>query len=134
MSRHEQSSPLSNPWRTIHGAIWIIGLGILFWKGWFWPGILILVGISAILEVVFARLAPPQATAPLSPQTAAPQAGLPPAAHPLAPAPAAVHRADLLPATCPKCGAPARPNEVRWTGEQSADCSYCGTNLPMDKK
>jgi hypothetical protein len=42
MTRHERKTRLVGPWRNIHGAIWLIGLAILFWKGWWWPGILIL--------------------------------------------------------------------------------------------
>jgi len=44
--------------------------------------------------------------------------------------PATVHRADLLPPVCPKCNAPIRGNEVKWTGPRSANCAYCGANLP----
>ena len=54
---------LVGPWRSIHGAVWLIGLAILFWKGWFWPGILVLIGISAIVEAVI-RLAMPGSTEP----------------------------------------------------------------------
>ena len=43
------------------------------------------------------------------------------------------HRLHLLPATCPSCGGPTRGHEVKWTGPQSADCPYCGINLPMKK-
>ena len=38
---------------------------------------------------------------------------------------------EILDEKCPKCGAPVRGDEVKWTGQQSADCSYCGANLPM---
>jgi DNA-directed RNA polymerase subunit RPC12/RpoP len=38
-----------------------------------------------------------------------------------------------LPHVCPNCGGPIRGHEVKWTGVQSADCPYCGTNLPMSK-
>lgn len=40
-------------------------------------------------------------------------------------------RLELLPANCPNCGAPLHGNDVKWTGAQSADCPYCGMNLPM---
>jgi hypothetical protein len=126
---------LVGPWRSIHGAVWLIGLAILFWKGWFWPGILVLIGISAIVEAVI-RLTVPSSTAPAAeakkPEEAAPAAT--PIATP-APAPAATpaepeHRADLLPPVCPKCNAPIRGNEVKWTGPRSANCAFCGANLP----
>ena len=50
---------------------------------------------------------------------------------PGAKATSAEHRLELLPATCPNCGGPLRGDNVKWTGAQSADCPYCGTNLPM---
>jgi hypothetical protein len=43
----------------------------------------------------------------------------------------AEHRLELLPSTCPKCGGPLHGDNVKWTGAQSADCPYCGVNLPM---
>ena len=123
---------LVGPWRSIHGAVWLIGLAILFWKGWFWPGVLVLIGISAIVEAVI-RLAVPSATEP----AAESKEGTEPAATPQAPSPTAPeattpepeHRADLLPPVCPKCNAPIRGNEVKWTGPRSANCAFCGANL-----
>jgi primosomal protein N' len=38
-----------------------------------------------------------------------------------------------LPQVCPSCSGPIRGHEVKWTGPQSANCPYCGTNLPMNK-
>jgi hypothetical protein len=43
------------------------------------------------------------------------------------------HRVDLLPTNCPRCGAPTRGHEIHWIGAQSANCSYCGSSLPMKK-
>ena len=40
----EKNLPM--PWRKVQGAIWLIGLAILAWQDWWWPGILILVAIS----------------------------------------------------------------------------------------
>lgn len=31
-----------------------------------------------------------------------------------------------LPAKCPNCGGPLRPDEVDWVDETSAECAYCG--------
>ncbi len=33
----------------------------------------------------------------------------------------------LLPAQCPACGAPLRPDEVEWLDETTAGCGYCGS-------
>jgi hypothetical protein len=40
----------SDQHRAILGGIWLIGLGILFATRFWWPGILFLIGITAILE------------------------------------------------------------------------------------
>ncbi len=32
------------------GGIWLIGLGILFYTGRWWPGIMFVIGVSAIVE------------------------------------------------------------------------------------
>ena len=120
---HEDEPQLAGPWRSIHGAIWMIGLAILLWKGWWWPGILILVAISSIAEALIRQYAPDAvekaeqpATAPVTPASPVPE-----------------HRLELLPTTCPNCGGPLRGHEVKWTGAQSADCPFCGANLPMKK-
>jgi hypothetical protein len=121
----KQKRKLIGPWSQIHAAIWLIGLAILAWRGWWWPGILVLVAISGIAEALI-QLAVPGAVAP------EPEVGG--EAEPAGPDPvvdAQGHRVDLLPAECPKCGAPARGAEVHWTGPQSADCAYCGANLPL---
>jgi hypothetical protein len=132
MSKRAQKKELVGPWRNLHAAVWLIGLAILFWKGWFWPGIIVLIAISMALEGILMAVAPHafQEEEKPEPLSSAPQPF--PAVPAPEPAPA-IHRADLLPSNCPKCGAPARGHEVKWTGPQSADCPYCGTNLPMSK-
>ena len=131
MSRHESKKELVGPWRLVHGAVWIIGLAILLGKGWIWPGILVLVGISMILEAVLAKMVP-EAFEEQVPDQPLAQAVPPPAQVPSAPA-AVEHRVAGLPSNCPRCGGPIRGHEVKWTGVQSADCPFCGANLPMDK-
>jgi hypothetical protein len=121
---HEDKPKLTGPWRSIQGAIWMIGLAILFWKGWWWPGILILVAISSIAEALIRQYAP----------DAVEKAEQPATAPMMTPASSiSEHRLELLPATCPNCGGPLRGHEVKWTGSQSADCPYCSANLPMKK-
>jgi hypothetical protein len=121
MNRRERRTRLTGSWRALHGAVWLIGLAILFLTGWLWPGILMLVALSLVIEALLRQFAP-HAFEEESP------AGAPP------PAPSVPeHRLDLLPSNCPKCGGPIRGHEVKWTGPQSADCPYCGANLPMAK-
>lgn len=119
----EDKPELTGPWRSIHGAIWLIGLAILFWQGWWWPGILVLVAVSGIAEALIRQYAPDAVEKPASAISAAGPAAAPPE-----------HRLERLPTTCPSCGGPIRGNEVKWTGSQSADCPFCGVNLPMKKE
>ena len=134
MSKDENKQKLVGPWRSIHAAVWLIGLAILFWTGNWWPGILVLIAISAIVEAMIRRYAPgaiqeEQAAGPVAAPTGADAS---PTAVPAQPAPRE-HRLELLPSICPGCGGPIRGHEVKWTGVQSADCPYCGVNLPMVK-
>jgi Double zinc ribbon len=51
------SAPVARPrrggfsmeWGGIMGGIWLIGIAVLAVTGWWWPGILVLVGISALV-------------------------------------------------------------------------------------
>lgn len=138
MHRHKRfrhGPPLFRPGRGrgFGGLFWLIGLAILFSSGRWWPGILILVGLYILFGSLFREERPPepppyQAPPPFDepPPPAAPRYAPPP----VEPA----HRVDLLPTNCPNCGGPVRSNDVRWTGPQSAACSYCGSNLPMKKQ
>jgi len=36
-------------------------------------------------------------------------------------------RRPALPAHCPACGAPLRPDEVEWVDDSAAVCEYCGS-------
>ena len=113
MSRNERKKNLVGPYRNIHGAIWLIGLAIIAWQGWWWPGILVLVAFSLLFEALLMALAPHafEEEQPLAPPPAAvtmPSAPLTPAA------PVQEHRLELLPLNCPKCGGPLRGHEVKW--------------------
>ncbi len=35
---------------AVTGGVWLIGLGVLFATGYWWPGILFLVGVTALVE------------------------------------------------------------------------------------
>lgn len=136
MSTHEQKGKLTGPWRSVQVALWLVGLGVLALTGKWWPGILFLIALSLILEALLRRFAPHafvelpaearEEPLPVDPVTPA----SPPVTQVHSP-PAPEHRLELLPLECPKCGGPIRGVEVSWTGPQSADCPYCGANLPM---
>ena len=130
MRRRARRVRLVRPWRRIHGAVWLIGLAILAIRGWWWPGILVLIAISMLLEAALAQSAP-QAFEEETPTRTVPPAQPP---SPLVATPEVQeHRVEFLPTTCPSCGGPIRGHEVKWSGPQSADCPYCGANLPMNR-
>jgi DNA-directed RNA polymerase subunit RPC12/RpoP len=111
----------------------MIGIGAMMLWGHWWPGILVLIGISIVMGAVWNAGGPREMEdAPMPPVMPPPPAPEPiyrtqPAA---APAPVSANRRiDLLPATCPRCGAPVRSPEVRWRGESFAACAYCGSNV-----
>jgi len=138
MSDNEPKKKLVGPWQTIHGVIWVIGIYFLWTRSWWWPGILVLVAISALYEAFVRRFIPEgyieeKPTSVPTPDQVNPQPEVIPS--PVTPPTPAFqeHRIDLLPQVCPSCNAPIRGHEVRWTGTQSANCPYCGTNLPMNK-
>lgn len=47
-------------WDGLTGGVWLIGLAVLFMTGWWWPGILVLIGLSSLLSGM-ARAQSPQA-------------------------------------------------------------------------
>lgn len=103
--KEEPELPL--PWQQIQSAIWLIGLAILFWKGWFWPGILVLTAISGVSQALMQWYIQRQREQ----------------------REAAQRRTDWLPSKCPNCGAPLSVSTVEWTGTETADCPYCSAHL-----
>ncbi|NPV56459.1 MAG: hypothetical protein HPY76_07300 [Anaerolineae bacterium] len=136
MDVNDKIKKAMTPWRNLIAAAWIIGIAILAWRGWWWPGILVLVGIHMVLEgiarqkarqayeqMVLERTAAKPVTAASKPQPdASPKPGLPVVA---------AHAYASLPNTCPSCGAAVRGEEVAWRSERSAACAFCGANLPL---
>jgi hypothetical protein len=135
MHKHKYRRRVSGPWHGLHGAVWMVGMAILFWHGWWWPGILVLVGINMLLESIFMQACEPafenRETESQKTSFPPPPASPPTSFHQRVDEPG--HRLELLPATCRQCGGPIRGHEVKWTGPQSAVCPFCGMNLPMKK-
>lgn len=105
---------LPPPWQRIQGAIWLIGLAILAWQNWWWPGILVLVAISGLVQAGIQMYLANQDKAQ---QDLRVEKDL------------AKERAEWLPSICPNCGAPLSVSNVHWTGPATADCPYCKANL-----
>ncbi len=129
----------SRRWGTFKGLIWPLGLLVLFFTGWWWPGILILVGLSMVLDAL-SRSAHDRAEwqpAP-EPPTAPPPA--PPPAPPTAPPPAD-DQAHWEPARAyappppPPADDRAGGEPVAWSGLEPAPmtlpntCPQCGGPL-----
>jgi len=105
---------LPAPWKRIQGAIWLIGLAILAWQSWWWPGILVLVALSGLVQgVIQLYLSRANEQAARQGQEKA----------------LAQERAEWLPAVCPACGGPLSVATVRWTSPNTGDCPYCSANL-----
>jgi len=123
----KKKTRLKGPWQTVQLAIWLFGLAILFSFDWIWPGILVLVAISALTQAAIQRLVPDVV------EEEKPEAEtLPPVQPTVEAKPATVeYPIHRLPSECPKCAGPIRGQEVRWTSPYSADCPYCGANLPL---
>jgi len=94
-------------WQRVQGAIWLIGLAFLFWYGKIFPGILVLVAISGLVQAgIMAYVNRQQESEAL-----------------------ATTREERLPENCPNCGGPLNAASVRWQGKQSAICPYCGSTV-----
>ncbi len=107
--QNKDDDKLPPHWEKIHGAIWLVGLAILFWTGNIFPGILVLIAISALVQAaIMAYVRRGEESATL--ETA---------------------RELHLPERCPNCGSPLNSSTVRWHGKQTAACPYCGSNIKL---
>lgn len=105
--QEKTSDDLPLPWARIQSAIWLIGLAILFWQDWLWPGVLILAAISGLT----------QAGIQLYLKRGKERADL------------EATRAAHLPEICPHCGGPISAASVRWTSPTTATCPYCNSSI-----
>ena len=131
----------------IYAAIWLIGLGILFWTGYFWPGILILIGATMLVRAflpVDVSSSKSNVVKPVEPKEnlddSAPWEEAEEEEEPFEPAfvkpveAGTSFPAERLPEACPNCGGPVKENahKVEWVNEKSCKCPFCETLLNID--
>jgi len=122
---------------SVQGAIWLFGIGILAWFDFWWPGILILVGLGIIAGSLFPDRKQPQ-TAEV-PESSFPESIPDPQEEysyddiPETPREPVLSQPtsspNWIPSRCPACGAPISADEVIWLDDTHAECSYCHTQL-----
>ena len=105
---------LTGLYAAVQSAIWLGGLAILFFTGWWFPGILVLVAISGITQALLQARARQDETK----QAVAQEARA---------------AAMAVPANCPTCGAAISASSVNWTGPATASCPYCKAAVPLNK-
>ncbi|MCX8061504.1 MAG: zinc ribbon domain-containing protein [Anaerolineales bacterium] len=128
MGKKKAKPKLTEPWRRIHGAIWLIGIAILAWQNWWWPGILVLVALSSILEAILMQKMPGAFESEGDQEVGGEEGTSTVAESSSSTRPYPFH---LLPSDCPKCGAPLGANAVQWDHPNAAHCPYCGVLLPL---
>lgn len=109
----------SAPRQGVTGAVFMIGLAILFAMDWIWPGILVLVGITSLVGAYLGHSEPADDDIPLRVDDPTGEEGLP---------------ALRYAAQCASCGA-ATPEEERdgaASGPQAV-CGFCGSPLAQEQ-
>jgi len=106
-AKKTEEEELPVPWKHIQAAVWLLGLAIIAWQDWWWPGILVVLAISGLvqggLQLYVARKKEEKQLT-----------------H---------ERSIWLPSLCPNCGGPISVSTVQWTGPETADCPYCKANI-----
>jgi len=103
----EEGDDLPLPWAQIQSAIWLVGLAILFWQGWLWPGVLVLVAISGLVQAGMQLYLKRGEERMVLEAT----------------------REAHLPEACPHCGGPLSAASVRWTSPTTATCPFCNSSI-----
>jgi hypothetical protein len=94
----------------------------LFWQDWFWPGILILIGISGIFKAIARMTIKPTLVSPTEQDFQTTN-------RPNFESPAQFPSLNL-PSRCPNCGAPVTSNLILWSEDRKfASCAYCKSNI-----
>ena len=107
------------PRQGLTGAVFMIGLAILFATDWIWPGILVLVGVTSLLGAYLGRMEPDDDDIPLRVDK------------PLEEEPDPHVR---YAAQCASCGA-ATPRELQegLSTVVNAVCGFCGSPLAQEQ-
>ncbi|GAB4497200.1 MAG: hypothetical protein OHK0052_08390 [Anaerolineales bacterium] len=122
-----KNTDLPAPWNQIHTAIWLIGIAILAWRGWWWPGILVLVALSVLLEGFVRARYPqqPEEDVAVSTPSVNPVTSAEPPMPPAPPTTETEKPTSRYPARCPSCGAPVKVP----TAQPAGECTYCGAHI-----
>jgi hypothetical protein len=125
IKKKEDENELPGAWKQVQGAIWLIGLAILAWQDWWWPGILVLVAISGLTQAFLKMYLTKkeQAVQAVEEQNQEQKQQQEQQQQ------VDQQRAAWLPSTCPQCGGPISVSTVNWTGPDSGDCPYCKAHL-----
>lgn len=108
--RQAEEGKLPFQWEQVQSAIWLVGLAILFWRSWWWPGILILIAVSGLTQALFYSMTQREAEAK---EAVIAQRTL------------EETRATALPERCPACGGPLTTQSVIWKSSTTAACPWC---------
>lgn len=110
---------LPHLWKQVQSAIWLLGLALIAWQGWWWPGILVLVAISGITQALMANYV---------------QRGQVASEQSLARTRLEAGRIQALPANCPACGGALDAGKVQWRSDTVAVCPYCTSPISVTLK
>ena len=121
--RRAEEPELPYSWQKVQGAIWLLGLAILFWTGNWVPGIFVLLAVSGLTQAAIAAYVKRQddaaAARTAQEQSLEAQRRL------------EVARLDALPPNCPVCGGALDPARVTWSGPTTATCPYCQSAIKV---
>lgn len=95
-------------------AVWLIGLAVLAWQDWWWPGILVLTAISGVTAPLFGAYINQRHEKKKATVTRVK---------------VETERAEALPHQCVACGAPLSTTSVIWRSQTTASCPYCNSSI-----
>lgn len=106
-------------WQQVQSAIWLIGLAVIAWQGWWWPGILVLSAISGLTQAAIGIYVKQREESQVS--LAAGRS-------------LAERRAAALPSNCGACGGALDAAAITWRTDTVAVCPWCTAPVPVTLK